>query len=519
MPYRSAAGILMALAGLVAVAGLVLIGIDVYAAKQRGPRWKRRLLGAGLAVFGILGVWLAKPKPVVACYMHRPEPFTAPSLQRLESQASLLGQLISTGKLDPEVARKALAATEAALVDASKEEVVNGLSPTERGRAENLRLSIWWTIEKTRIRLEGGDPGLVGSLDWLKLAAAWGEAEEIVSGRRGQYPFDAAGKKRALDRLTQVGPDAERLAKTGLLNAPEAELLRQGAAALADQVARFRTTEQGGAMCYAPMILPVWGSAARLTDRLPLLQKLASADKLQPAAVRKVLAAVERDLAILDQKGALESLDAPTRAKAETTREAVRVEVEKVKKLLDATAKPAASLEASPDWKVIADAWDFAMPFARSGQSTEAQRKQIDDKLAAAREAAKRLVSAGLLSAKEAELLTSEAEKALKDIRRNPPVDPMVLCYRMVYVPPERLSLQAISARLPTIEALIKDGKIHPAAIGKVLEAIEADLVTLTDEKRRAELGDQTSKEEADKLRETIKAQLDKLKQQLADGK
>ena len=182
-----------------------------------------------------------------------------------------------------------------------------------------------------------------------------------------------------------------------------------------------------------------------------------------------------------------------------------------------APAKPTTDLEGSADWQVITDAWNFAMPFARSGQSTTAQRKEMGAKLTAAREAAGRLVKAGLLSAKEAELLTSEADKAVADIRREPPVG--VECYLTSDIPAvQRLSFKSIAARLPAIEDLVKAGKVHRVAITKVLEAIEADLVTLADEKRRAELGDLTSKEEADKLRETIKAQLDKLKQQLADG-
>ncbi|HOX05287.1 MAG TPA: hypothetical protein PK280_02705 [Planctomycetota bacterium] len=177
-------------------------------------------------------------------------------------------------------------------------------------------------------------------------------------------------------------------------------------------------------------------------------------------------------------------------------------------------AQSDAGLEESADWKVIAEAWDFAMPFARSGKSTTAQRKEIDARLAAAREAGARLVKAGLLSAREASLLASEADKAVADIRRDPPVG--VLCYEVASIPAvQRLSFRSIAERLPATEVLIKEGKVQPAAIGKVLEAIEADLVTLADEKRRAELGDRTSKEEADKLRAELTAQVARLKASL----
>ncbi len=177
-----------------------------------------------------------------------------------------------------------------------------------------------------------------------------------------------------------------------------------------------------------------------------------------------------------------------------------------------AEAEPAANLEASPDWKVIVDAWDFIMPFARSGQSTDDQRKEIDAKLAAAREAAGRLAAkAGLLSEKEAELLNSEAERAAKDIRREPPIG--VNCYDMAAVPAvQRLSFESIAERLPAIEALVAGGKVHPAAIVKVLEAIEADLVALSDEKRRARLGDSTPQGEAERRRAELTAQVARIK-------
>ncbi|HOX05289.1 MAG TPA: hypothetical protein PK280_02715 [Planctomycetota bacterium] len=329
MPYRAPALLLMGLAGAVAVAGLVLIGIDVYAAKQRGPRWKRRLLGAGLAVLGILGIgYAARPGPT--CYDMPSMPFTAPSLQRLESQASLLWQLISADRLDPEVARKALAATEAALVDASKEEVVTGLSPAERGRAENLRLTTWSTVEQTRIRLEGGDPGLAGSPDWLKLAAAWGEAEEVISGRRGQYPFDQAGKQRLLAQLDEAAAAADRLATTGLLSAAERDLLKKDLAEFKPGVEAKRPTEMRLATCYRPMSLATLHPAVHLAERLPLLEKMAAAGKVQPAVLRKVLVSVESDLAALQSDPKL--LAHPD---AEKTRDAAKAEVEKLRKSLE----------------------------------------------------------------------------------------------------------------------------------------------------------------------------------------
>jgi len=55
MPQR-AMNLLLAAFGLLAVVGIILLGYDVYRHARTGPRWKRRLLGAGLMTLGLLGI-------------------------------------------------------------------------------------------------------------------------------------------------------------------------------------------------------------------------------------------------------------------------------------------------------------------------------------------------------------------------------------------------------------------------------------------------------------------------------
>jgi len=55
MPQRTL-NLLLAALGLLAVAGVILLGRDVYRHARTGPRWKRRLLGAGLMALGFLGI-------------------------------------------------------------------------------------------------------------------------------------------------------------------------------------------------------------------------------------------------------------------------------------------------------------------------------------------------------------------------------------------------------------------------------------------------------------------------------
>jgi hypothetical protein len=49
-------GVLATVAGLAVLAALVLAGVDVYRAARTGPRWRRRLVGAGLVLMAALGL-------------------------------------------------------------------------------------------------------------------------------------------------------------------------------------------------------------------------------------------------------------------------------------------------------------------------------------------------------------------------------------------------------------------------------------------------------------------------------
>jgi hypothetical protein len=181
--------------------------------------------------------------------------------------------------------------------------------------------------------------------------------------------------------------------------------------------------------------------------------------------------------------------------------------------------KPAASLEESADWKVVTGAWDFCMPLAKNGQSTTGQRKEADEKLKAAREAADRLAAAGLLAAAEAGLLAAEADKIKADIYRDPPTDSKVLCYDRAFLPPAQQSFDRLARRLPLLEKLAVGGKVHKPAVDKVLATVEADLAVLGDEKKLGDLRDEKKRAEATKTRDAVKAQLEKLKKLLDAGK
>jgi hypothetical protein len=222
MPQR-AIHLLIALLGALAVAAIVLLGYDVYRSARAGPRWKRRLLGAGLALLTAIG----------------------------------------------------LPACESGTADAAP-------TATEDGtEAETL----------------------ADAAGWKRLTATWRDSEAIASGKRGPYPFDEKGKKRALAALDRAVADVGALVGAGLLTNAEAGLLKLDLAELKLGVQAKRPTEMRGALCYQAMLFrPARDSLNRLKARTPLIEKLAAAETVQPAVVGKVLAAVERDLATLAEK-------------------------------------------------------------------------------------------------------------------------------------------------------------------------------------------------------------------------
>lgn len=62
MPQRMS-GLFLALAGVVAVVGLVLVGVNVRQSAATGPLWKRRLVTAGLFLLAAVGLAGCNPTP------------------------------------------------------------------------------------------------------------------------------------------------------------------------------------------------------------------------------------------------------------------------------------------------------------------------------------------------------------------------------------------------------------------------------------------------------------------------
>jgi hypothetical protein len=433
--------IVLAIAGVLVVAAIAVLGYDAYRAARTGPRWRRRLVGAGLMLLAALGI------PGCSSAAEAP-----------------------AGQSEPD------------------------------------------------------SKGLAGSPEWKRIEPTWREADEVASGRRGPYPFDEAGQKKLLGALAAAVEDVDALLRRGILNDAEAGLLKQDLAQLTHGVQAKRPTELKMATCYKPMMyLPARDSMERLTARLPLLENLAASEKVHAAVARKVLASIERDIATLSDPKLLHTLPEADRPKAEEVRRAAADHAAKLKAALiegklfmaPPDGKAGAPVEASADWRAIHDAWDAALPLAKSGKSTEAQRKEAEAKLAAATKAAGRLTVKGILCRQEAELLTLETANIRQDIYRDPPTDSRVTCYIMMpYMPPAQQSYQRLAKRLPLVQKLIERGKVNPTAGSKVIAAIEADLTVLSDAKLLGQLQG-AERQKAEAARDEMKAELTKLRKLL----
>jgi len=176
-----------------------------------------------------------------------------------------------------------------------------------------------------------GPAALAESPEWQHVMAVWAEAEDICFWRRGSYPFDEAGKRRVLDDLAQASREVDALRQRGLVSKAEAGLLGIDLEELANGVRAMRPTELANATCYVPAYFdPVQASVDRLSRRLPLLEKLAGG-ACQPIVLRKVLFAVESELA---------SLSDPRRPESSNVSEAEATDLREKMKSIPAKLKP-----------------------------------------------------------------------------------------------------------------------------------------------------------------------------------
>ncbi len=287
MPYR-AYHLLMGLAGAVAVGVLLLLRASPHGHATTGPRWKRRLLDAGLLLLAALGVDLGagcreSKDPARSGYAYRDrEARRQARRERLRAQRTV-GR---TAAPPPPTTPRPPALT----------------PPDGSAAASAHREPPRLEPEPDKAAIEAAALGLRSKAPLKLILRTHDEATAIASGARGRYPFDKAGKARVLAELGQAQLACDDLRRAGQLSEAGAGLMKKRLARLHRRVSGFRHKGMR-ATCYRPAHRPSPQTLSykRLAARLPLLEELAATGKLNAAVVSKVLAAVRADVLVIEQ--------------------------------------------------------------------------------------------------------------------------------------------------------------------------------------------------------------------------
>lgn len=320
MPQR-VLNIILAIIGICAVAALAVAGADAWAHARRGPRWWRRIVGAGLALVAMMGIGSCRKKPPVnTCYTPGALPAAQETALSLRERATILDEFAAAETLDRETTLIVLETIEDKLAILSNEAALAELSPDERAKAEALRDEVRAKIEAIRKKL-GPAPqdkpelqGLEATDEWQTVIAAWREIAPLAETHKSTSAQRVAAKAN----LDAARGAITKLVDAGELSRPEAALLASEADRLQKEMYRDPPTDSH-VRCYSRMmVVPARNSLARIAKRLPLLERLATSSDIHAAALAKVLPSIEADLTTLVSDAELKHLRPAERTRAET---------------------------------------------------------------------------------------------------------------------------------------------------------------------------------------------------------
>jgi hypothetical protein len=355
MPYRilNLWTVLIGIAALVIVGMMVMFGVDMVRASRTGPRWKRYMITASLAILAAIGVNVAgreasariPPRPT--CYkpmMVRPSGVAFPARVAALKKLGVIEKINSDvlKKLTAQV-RKELAPYETSLADRL---------PPSTLKAHKTQQAIAYArawVAAADMRLAVGDKPLADVPVWGALVKNWRAAEEAASGRKGRYPFDTETKKTMLADLHAAPGQLDSFVIAGYLTTAEADMLKNALLPLPARVKRMRPTELRNATCYRPMGIAAPDPLVAMVARMPLLEKVVQGNKLHPAAVKRIAEVVNVQIAKLTDEKYLKSLKPESRKTAENVVKAANAVVKKL--TAAANSKPAADNKAAGDAK------------------------------------------------------------------------------------------------------------------------------------------------------------------------
>jgi chorismate mutase len=227
------------------------------------------------------------------------------SLKRLQERLPLLEKLAAAKSVNPEVVAKVLCTVEDDLAILSRPKLVEDLKPPERSDAPKVRNAAQAALTKIQAVARGIDTSLAKS-------AAW---KTVTDGMAAVAPLAESGKSTERQRqvvegqLDAAAVAADKLVAEGLLTWAEGEFLKAEMQKLRSEMLRDPPTDTS-IQCYQQMVLlPAQQSMDRLTDRLPLLQKMIAQGRISPEVLARALPTVEADLKTLSDEKALGQLD------------------------------------------------------------------------------------------------------------------------------------------------------------------------------------------------------------------
>jgi cob(I)alamin adenosyltransferase len=372
MPQR-AVNLVLALAGVAAVALLYVIGADLARAAQRGPRWKRCLLSAGLALLAAVGISAtgcsaggnapaAAPEAgtaAAAADAAKDAPRVSPAatteyartrIRELEKRLAHLEKMeAGADEVNPLWIDALATSTQVDVRFMNKNEFLSQVSDADlpharaaidRAAAVLKRLEAMWArpYQAPESPRPASPESLAGKRleetdAWKNLTALWAFGGEIAAGRRGPFPFNTRQQEQLLADLQIVRKNVAAMENAGLFSAAEAGLLGLNLDAMITRIQQFRPEELRMATCYQPvrMVSPN-ESVERLAARLPLLEKLAASKTLHREVVEKVLVSIETDILTLSKEESLkEFAKAEERQKAEKTRDAAKAAAKRIR--------------------------------------------------------------------------------------------------------------------------------------------------------------------------------------------
>jgi len=478
--------VVVGLVGLAAVGVLALCGRDVRAAARRGPRWKRRLLAAGLSVLAAFG-WTGRSgearEPTAVATVSESKTGSADASEivlavfRMRAQLAELEKLTAARDVNGPAVTSTADAIESLVAVLRAPGNVGKLTPKGQAEAARLLALARKRLPAARALVPVGTTDLVKSPQWQVVADAWRFAGPLaVNGKS-----TSAQRKEADAKLKAAAKAVSALQLAGLLTSAEAGLLTVDAARIRTEIYRNPPTDFRGTCYDMAYIPPAQASLGRLQKQVAYLKTIVGSDKLAPAALDKVIGSIERDVAILADPKQTKRLPAAQKAGAEALRKQVSLLAAQIKRRV-----LSARLGQTAGWATVTDAMAFG---AKIGQrNTTAQRKQFTGKLTAAVAALAALAKADALTEGESTLMSGELQRIRTAVTRYPPTDIRVTCYKMAYNPPAKRSFERLQKRLPLLKKLAESGRLNTAVLAKVLPTVRADIETLSREKELAQL-------------------------------